>query len=38
MRDPNFVPVIVGVGEAVDRPTDLSEALEPVAPGPKVIG
>ncbi|WP_421738046.1 enoyl-CoA hydratase-related protein [Caulobacter sp.] len=31
MRDPKFVPVIVGVGEAVDRPTDLSQALEPVA-------
>lgn len=31
MCDPKFVPVIVGVGEVLDRPTDLSQALEPVA-------
>jgi acetyl-CoA C-acetyltransferase len=28
---PDRIPVIVGVGEALDRPTDLSKALEPLA-------
>ncbi len=28
---PDRVPVIVGVGEALDRPSDLSKALEPLA-------
>ena len=28
---PDRVPVIVGVGEALDRPSDLSRALEPLA-------
>jgi acetyl-CoA C-acetyltransferase len=28
---PEKIPVIVGVGEALDRPTDLSRALEPLA-------
>ena len=28
---PDRIPVIVGVGEAVDRPTDLARALEPLA-------
>lgn len=28
---PDCIPVIVGVGEVVDRPTDLSGALEPLA-------
>jgi acetyl-CoA C-acetyltransferase len=31
MRDPKFIPVIVGVGEALDRPAELTSALEPVA-------
>jgi acetyl-CoA C-acetyltransferase len=29
--NPDRVPVIVGVGEALDRPSDLSKALEPLA-------
>lgn len=28
---PDRIPVIVGAGEALDRPTDLSKALEPLA-------
>ena len=28
---PDRIPVIVGVGEALDRPSDLSKALEPLA-------
>ena len=28
---PDRIPVIVGVGEAIDRPSDLSKALEPLA-------
>jgi acetyl-CoA C-acetyltransferase len=28
---PDRIPVIVGVGEALDRPSDLSRALEPLA-------
>lgn len=31
MRDPHLIPVIVGVGEAVDRPASPAESLEPVA-------
>lgn len=31
MRDPRRIPVIVGVGEAVDRPASPAESLEPVA-------
>ena len=31
MRDPHFSPVIIGVGEAIDRPTTLEQSLEPVA-------
>jgi acetyl-CoA C-acetyltransferase len=31
MRDPHLVPVIIGVGEAVDRPESPAQALEPVA-------
>ena len=31
MRDPHLSPVIVGVGEAVDRPATLDQSLEPVA-------
>ena len=31
MRDPRFIPVIIGVGEVLDRPSDLTQALEPVA-------
>ncbi|MBI1683007.1 enoyl-CoA hydratase-related protein [Caulobacter hibisci] len=31
MQDPRRVPVIIGVGEAVDRQDDLIQALEPVA-------
>ena len=29
--NPDRIPVIVGVGEALDRPSDLSQALEPLA-------
>ena len=29
--NPESIPVIVGVGEALDRPSDLSRALEPLA-------
>ncbi|KQY27293.1 acetyl-CoA acetyltransferase [Caulobacter sp. Root487D2Y] len=29
--NPDRVPVIIGVGEALDRPSDLSKALEPLA-------
>ena len=28
---PDRIPVIVGVGEALDRPSDLSKTLEPLA-------
>ncbi|NQE60893.1 enoyl-CoA hydratase-related protein [Caulobacter sp. RHG1] len=31
MRDPHRIPVIVGVGEAIDRPASPAESLEPVA-------
>lgn len=31
MRDARNIPVIVGVGECVDRPKDLAQALEPLA-------
>jgi acetyl-CoA C-acetyltransferase len=31
MRDPHLSPVIIGVGEAIDRPETLDQSLEPVA-------
>lgn len=31
MRDPHLSPVIIGVGEALDRPATLDQSLEPVA-------
>ncbi|MFT4253305.1 MAG: enoyl-CoA hydratase, partial [Caulobacter sp.] len=31
MRDPHLSPVIIGVGEAIDRPETLESSLEPVA-------
>jgi acetyl-CoA C-acetyltransferase len=31
MADPKHIPVIVGVGECVDRPENLAHALEPLA-------
>lgn len=31
MRDPQLSPVIIGVGEAIDRPATLEQSLEPVA-------
>jgi acetyl-CoA C-acetyltransferase len=31
MNDPSRIPVIVGVGEHLDRPQDLAQALEPLA-------
>lgn len=31
MTSPEFIPVIVGVGEITDRPANVAEALEPVA-------
>lgn len=31
MRDPLLSPVIIGVGEAIDRPVSLDNSLEPVA-------
>lgn len=31
MTAPEFIPVIVGVGEIIDRPRDVSQAQEPVA-------
>jgi len=31
MRDPHLSPVIIGVGEAIDRPASLDQSLEPVA-------
>ena len=30
MRDPHLAPVIIGVGEAIDRPQSLDQSLEPV--------
>ena len=30
MRDPHLSPVIIGVGEAIDRPVSLEQSLEPV--------
>lgn len=31
MNNPELIPVIVGVGEYIDRPTDTADALEPTA-------
>ncbi|MES0875325.1 enoyl-CoA hydratase-related protein [Sinimarinibacterium thermocellulolyticum] len=31
MNDPSRIPVIVGIGEHIDRPQDLAQALEPLA-------